>query len=42
MEEMHAWVARDYDGRLYMYSAKPKKEESFLACAGSWIHENRL
>lgn len=25
MEKMHAWVARDYDGSLYMYSDKPQK-----------------
>ena len=25
MEEIHAWVARDYEGSLYMYSVKPKK-----------------
>lgn len=25
MKELKAWVARDYDGRLYMYPDKPKK-----------------
>ena len=25
MEVLKAWVARDYDGSLYMYTAKPKK-----------------
>ena len=25
MKELKAWVARDYDGSLYMYTAKPKK-----------------
>ena len=29
MEEIHAWVARDYDGSLYMYSDKPKKMSDF-------------
>lgn len=26
---LKAWVARDYDGRLYMYSAQPKKKRVF-------------
>ena len=25
MKALEAWVARDYDGSLYMYTAKPKK-----------------
>lgn len=25
MKSLKAWVARDYDGSLYMYTAKPKK-----------------
>lgn len=25
MKEIEAWVARDYDGSLYMYTYKPKK-----------------
>lgn len=25
MKALKAWVARDYDGSLYMYTAKPKK-----------------
>ena len=25
MKELQAWVARDYDGSLYMYPDKPKK-----------------
>ena len=25
MKTLEAWVARDYDGSLYMYTAKPKK-----------------
>ena len=25
MKTLKAWVARDYDGSLYMYTAKPKK-----------------
>ena len=25
MKALKAWVARDYDGGLYMYTAKPKK-----------------
>ena len=28
MEEMHAWVARDKDGMLYLYLAKPRKNQS--------------
>lgn len=26
---LKAWVARDYDGSLYMYSAQPKKRRDF-------------
>ena len=26
MKELKAWVARDEDGSLYMYTAKPKKK----------------
>lgn len=26
MKTLQAWVARDEDGSLYMYSAKPKKK----------------
>ena len=34
MEEIHAWVARDYDGSLNMYSVKPKKLINFWHAAG--------
>ena len=34
MEEINAWVARDYDGSLYMYSDKPKKMSDFWHAAG--------
>ena len=34
MEEIHAWVARDYDGSIYMYSVKPKKLIDFWHAAG--------
>lgn len=26
---IEAWVARDYDGSLYMYTAKPEKKSDF-------------
>ena len=29
MKALEAWVARDYDGSLYMYTAKPKKKSYF-------------
>lgn len=29
MKTLKAWVARDYDGSLYMYSDKPKKKSYF-------------
>ena len=29
MEALKAWVARDDDGSLYMYTAKPKKKSNF-------------
>ena len=29
MKEIEAWVARDYDGSLYMYTAKPKKRSEY-------------
>ena len=29
MKEIEAWVARDYDGSLYMYTAKPEKKRDF-------------
>ena len=29
-----AWVARDYDGSLYMYTAKPKKTSDFWHAQG--------
>ena len=29
MKRLKAWVARDYDGSLYMYTAKPKKKRVF-------------
>ena len=31
---LEAWVARDYDGSLYMYSDKPKKLIDFWHAAG--------
>ena len=34
MVEIHAWVARDYDGSLYMYSDKPKKISDFWHAPG--------
>ena len=34
MEEIHAWVARDVYGSLYMYTAKPKKMSDFWHAAG--------
>ena len=29
MKAIEAWVARDDDGSLYMYTAKPKKKSAF-------------
>ena len=29
MKELKAWVARDEDGSLYMYTAKPKKMSDY-------------
>ena len=29
MKALKAWVARDDDGSLYMYTAKPKKKSAF-------------
>ena len=29
MKTLEAWVARDDDGSLYMYTAKPKKKSAF-------------
>lgn len=29
MKELKAWVARDEDGSLYMYTDKPKKKSVF-------------
>ena len=29
-----AWVARDYDGSLYMYTAKPQKRRDYWHAAG--------
>ena len=34
MKALEAWVARDYDGSLYMYSDKPKKISDFWHAAG--------
>ena len=34
MVEIEAWVARDYDGSLYMYSDKPKKMSDFWHAQG--------
>lgn len=31
---LKAWVARDYDGSLYMYTAKPEKKIDFWHAAG--------
>lgn len=31
---LKAWVARDYDGSLYMYSVQPKKTSDFWHAAG--------
>ena len=31
---IEAWVARDYDGSLYMYTAKPKKTSEFWQAPG--------
>ena len=31
---LEAWVARDYDGSLYMYTAKPKKMRDNWYAAG--------
>ena len=34
MKALEAWVARDYDGSLYMYTAKPKKTSDFWHAGG--------
>ena len=34
MKALKAWVARDYDGSLYMYTAKPKKTSDFWHAGG--------
>ena len=34
MKALEAWVARDDDGSLYMYSAKPKKLIDYWHAAG--------
>ena len=34
MKELEAWVARDENGSLYMYSAKPKKLIDYWHAAG--------
>ena len=34
MKALEAWVARDYDGSLYMYTDKPKKLIDFWHAAG--------
>ena len=34
MKSLKAWVARDYDGSLYMYTAKPEKKSDFWHAAG--------
>ena len=34
MKTLEAWVARDYDGSLYMYTAKPKKTSDFWHAPG--------
>ena len=34
MKELKAWVARDDDGSLYMYSDKPKKISDFWHAPG--------
>ena len=34
MKALKAWVARDYDGSLYMYTAKPKKTSDFWHAPG--------
>ena len=31
---LEAWVARDYDGSLYMYTAKPQKKRDYWHAAG--------
>ena len=34
MKALKAWVARDDDGSLYMYTAKPKKLSDYWHAAG--------
>ena len=34
MKTLKAWVARDDDGSLYMYTAKPKKIRDFWHAGG--------
>ena len=34
MKTLEAWVARDYDGSLYMYTAKPQKRRDYWHAAG--------
>ena len=35
MKEIEAWVARDYDGSLYIYTAKPEKKSDFWHAPGA-------
>lgn len=35
MKSLKAWVARNYDGSLYMYTAKPKKNRDFWYAPGA-------
>ena len=35
MKELKVWVARDYDGSLYMYTAKPEKKSDFWHAPGA-------
>ena len=34
MKTLEAWVARDYDGSLYMYTGKPEKMSDFWHAPG--------
>ena len=34
MKALKSWVARDYDGSLYMYTAKPEKKSDFWHAQG--------
>lgn len=43
MKTLKAWVARDYDGSLYMYSAKPEKmSDNWYAQKGYIILDDSL